>query len=181
MTKICGEELAHSEGTCDNRAKFPDGKCGMHTENNNFGGEGWKPNYEHGLYMDRSGYYQELGDQDKRWIDAVTQSFVEECPYDSDNIGIMEKLRQVAIDLHKRRRADEYIMNKGMTQSQPVGYHEEYGEIEQEEENVLHITADRLSRESRMTLKDLGVIGNKQKEKNEELGESLIEALSQSD
>lgn len=178
-SKVCGEDLRHSEGSCENTPSYPDGKCGFHTDHDTEQDRDWKPNYQHGLYMNRSGYYESQPEEDQKWIDAVVESFLDEAPFGRDEIGKVEKLRSVAIDLHKKRRADEYIHKQGMAQTEDVGYHEEYGPIQETKENVLHITADRLSRESRMTLKDLNLIGNDDNSNAEEVGESLIEALSE--
>lgn len=177
--ELCNHPLTTKDGKCERDPKYPDGKCGFHTETDTDMDEDWKPNYEHGLYMDRSGYYQALPEEEQRWIDAVTDSFLKEAPFEKDNLGKLEKLRQVSIDLHKKRRADEHIAKEGMTQTNDVGFHEEYGVLQEEKENVLHITADRLSRESRMTLKDLSIIGNDNDDNAEEVGESVIEALSE--
>lgn len=170
----CKHPLKSTDGHCDRPARLPDGRCKYHSE---LSDEEWKPNYKHGLYLDRGGYYENLPDEEQDWIDAVTFSILEDSYYDAENLAMLEKCREVAIDMHKKRRADEYIHKKGMAQTQDVGFHEDYGPIQQEEENVLHITADRLSRESRMTLKDLGVM-DKDKDNAEDVGESVIEALS---
>lgn len=175
---ICNATLTTKDGKCERPSKYPDGKCGFHTDTETDIDEDWKPNYEHGLYVDRSGYYENLPEKEQRWIDAVTDSFMNEAPFGKDSLGKLEKVRQVSIDMHKKRRADEYIAQKGMAQTQEVGFHEEYGTIEQEEENVLHITADRLSREARMTLKDLGIIDKDRDTNAEEVGKSVIESLS---
>lgn len=179
MSDICGAPLQNSEGTCDNSPSYPDGKCGYHTDEETDMDEDWKPNLKHGLSLNRSGYYKSQPEKDQKWIDAIVDSFLDEAPFDEEAHGKVEKLRSVAIDLHKKRRADEYIHKQGMAQTEDVGYHEDYGPIQETKENVLHITADRLSRESRMTLKDLNIIGNDDNSNAEEVGESLIEALSE--
>lgn len=172
----CGEEYTSSDGVCDNDAKFPDGKCGQHSAYADGSDDDWSPNYKHGLYMDRSGYYNALPSEDQEWIDAVVGSFLKDAPFGADELGKLAKLREVAIDMHKKRRADDYIYQRGMTQTHEVGYHEDYGVLEEEKENVLHVTASRLSKDSLRTLKDLGILGND--DNAEEVGETVIEALS---
>jgi hypothetical protein len=175
--EVCGAPLKTKDGRCDRPATQPDGRCGFHTQDSEYGGEEWKPNYKHGLYTDRGGYYKSLPEPDQEWIDAVTDDLIEKSYYDKDDISILEKVRQVAVDLHQRRRADEYIAKKGLTQEKDIGFHEEYGMITQEEENTVMVTKDRLSRESRMTVKDLGILDNDEG-KTEEAAETLIESLS---
>lgn len=180
--ELCGEPYTNKDGYCDNDPKYPDGKCGHHSKHNKdaYGGDDWKPNEKHGVHTNRSAYYHGLPEEDQAWIDAIVDSFLDDAPFDEESVGKLEKLRSVAIDMHKKRQADEHIQTKGMTQDKTVGYHEDHGEITAEEENVLHITADRLSRETRQTLKDLGVIGKDQEESGD-ASESLIEQLSKMD
>lgn len=173
---VCGASLETKDGDCDRPATQPDGRCGYHTQGSSSERD-WKPNYKHGLYSDRSGYYKELPDGDQEWIDAVADDLIEKSYYDKEDISMLEKVRQVAIDLHQRRRADEYIANQGLTQEKDIGFHEEHGMITQEEENTLMITKDRLSRESRMTIKDLGILDREHQDKKEQT-KSLIEQLS---
>lgn len=142
-------------------------------------GRHWKPNEKHGFHSNhRGGYYESLPDKDQAWIDAITEDLVAKSYFDMDDKLPVEKLRQVAVDLHQRRDADEYIGDKGLTRTMDVGYHEDYGPIQQEEENVLMVTKDRLSRESRMTIKDFGVL-DQSKSQTEEAAQSLVESLSE--
>ena len=173
---VCGEPLTSKDGLCDRTPSYPDGKCGYHTEHETDMDEDWKPNYSHGLYQDRGPYYKALPDEDKKFIDAVADDLISKSNFEKSDLSALEKCRQVAIDLHQRRRADEYIHKKGLTQVSDIGFHEQYGPLQEEKENVLFITKDRLSRESRMTMKDLGIFD--EKSKTEEAAESLIESLS---
>lgn len=172
---VCGESLTTKDGFCDRTPSRPDGKCGFHTDLQGFD-QDWEPSYKHGLYMDRSGYYEKLPESEQEWIDAVVDSFLQDAPFDAEDLGKLEKLRQVGIDLHQRRTADEKIHGE-MTQTQEVGFHEQYGVLEETKENVLFITKDRLSRESRMTLKDLGIIDNNSSQ-NDVDTETVLEKLA---
>lgn len=175
--EVCNHPLSTKDGRCERKPSYPDGKCGYHTAVENDMDDDWKPNYEHGLYVDRGGYYKSLPEAEQQWIDAVADDLIDKSYYDKSDISMLEKCRHIAVDLHKRRRADEYIHKKGLTQSQPAMVHDEYGLVEEEQENVLHITADRLSRESRLAMKDLGIM-DQEKDATEEAAESLIESLS---
>lgn len=174
MNKKCHEPLETKDGKCSRDATFPDERCKQHTV---YETDDWSPNYRHGLYMDRSGYYENLPKLDQEWIDSTVQSFVEQSPWSPDNLGNLSKLREAVIDMHKKRRADEYIHEKGMAQTQTDGFHEEYGAIENEQENVLHITASRLSKDSLRVLKDLNCLPDEE-ENDSDASESLIEELS---
>jgi hypothetical protein len=173
-TEICGEPYKHKDGICDNPAKHEDGKCGRHSEYTNVG-----RTKKHGLAdgTSRSEYYESLPGHEKGWIDEVAKNLLEKSYFGEDDAVMVEKCRQIAIDLHQKRRADGYVAKKGLTQEKTVGFHEDYGEITETQENVLMITKDRLSRETRLSMKDLGVF-DQEDEASVESG-SVLEQLSE--
>jgi len=175
--KKCGKSLTTKDGKCTRDATFPDERCKQHTV---YDTDEWKPNYEHGLYMERSGYYENLPEQDKNWIDSIVQSFVEQAPWSADNLANLNKLREAVVDMHKKRRADEYIHERGMAQTNTDGFHEQYGPIENQKENVLHITASRLSKDSLRVLKDLNCLPDEDNSSNDQ-PDSLIDQFSDFD
>lgn len=172
--EICGEEYRTRDGICTNDPIYSDGKCGYHSEEND-DMRGRRPAEKHGLY--NSEYYKSLPDTDQNFIDAVADDLLEKSWYEEGDSSMVEKCRQIAIDLHQRRRADGYIAKKGMTQENVVAVHDTHGEVTQTEENTLFITKDRLSRESRLSMKDLGIL-DEDSAKGSEQTESLLESLS---
>lgn len=165
---ICGAPYSNSEGICDTEVENPDDRCSDHDHRDE------EREFE---YMSRSGYYQSQPEQDQKWIDSVSRDLVEKSYFTMDDDSVVEKLRQVAIDMHQRRRADEYIAKNSLTQQKTVGFHEDHGEIKQEEENVLMVTKDRLSRESRITMSKFGCL-DQETGGNSDEAKSLIEQLS---
>jgi hypothetical protein len=175
--EICGFEYKTKEGVCDNPPKYSDGRCGFHTEEDTtFQESRTAGNEKHGLY--KSEYYEGQPDRDQQWIDIVSDDLLEKSRYTEEDESMVEKCRQIAIDLHQKRRADGYIAKKGLTQENTVGVHEDYGEITETQENTLFITKDRLSRESRLSMKDLGIL-DEDSSKTEEAAKSLVESLSE--
>jgi len=170
---ICGAELAYKDETCTNKPKYSDGLCGFHTEENTL-----MPRYKHGLSLDKGEYFESLPEDEKKWIDSVSYDLLEKSRYSEEDISMKEKCRQIAVDLHQKRRADGYVAKKGLTQENTVGFHEQYGEITETQENVLMITKDRLSRESRLSMKDLGIL-DEDSDGDSGDAESLIEKFSQ--
>lgn len=170
----CGEPFKSKDGVCDNDGVYSDGKCGYHTDDDK---SDYEPNTneKHGLH--KSEYYQSLPDHDKNFIDVVADDLLEKSRYTEDDHSMVKKCRQIAVDIHQKDRADGYIAKKGMTQENTVGFHEEYGEITETQENTLFVTKDRLSREARLSAKDLGIF-DEDNSKTEEAAESLIESLS---
>lgn len=165
---ICGEPYKSKEGVCTNEPTARDGKCGFHTNIDN-------PYEKHGLYA--SNYYESRSEEGQNFIDSVADDLLEKSYYTPDDTSMVEKCRQIAIDLHQKRRADGYIGRKGLTQESTVGFHEQYGEITETQENTLFITKDRLSRESRLSMKDLGILDQEGEETDD--SSSLIESLSE--
>lgn len=175
--KNCGHPFSTKEGICTNDARYPDGKCGFHTDSPESDINGLEEDdFEHGLFA--SDYYETLTEGDKNFINAVADDLLEKSYYDETDTAMVEKCRQIAVDLHQKRRADGYIGRKGMTQENTVGVHEQYGEITETEENTLFITKDRLSRESRLSMKDLGIL-DEDGEVSEGSSKSAIEQLSE--
>lgn len=154
--EVCGEEYVTKEGRCPNPPDNPDKMCNLHSDYNSNQARKEPSNYSHGIYADRSNYYERQDARTQAWIDAIAEEFMDGCDVEKDEHGKVELLRQVAIDFHKRRRANDYIQDRGMTQTQTEGVHERYGVIENEQENVLHITVDRLGRLNSRILKDMG-------------------------
>lgn len=174
--EICGSEVASKPGNvCTNVAKYIDGRCGFHTDSNVK--KSTSHTKKHGLYQKRSNYYNDLSKKEQAWIDMMIQSFLDEAPFDESHYGKVEMLRQIAIDFHKRRSANDYIREKGLTQKK-TAVAGEAGVIKEDEENVLNIAIDRLGRTNCRMLKDLGVLGNEKEESRKEAAETLIGILS---
>lgn len=181
----CNEEI---EGgycarwpTVDSDGEPIDGKCTFHTED----GHGWgapknQSNAKHHLYSWRSNYYYNLDRNDQLWIDLLVESFLDDAPFDRDNLGKLEILRQCAIDVHKIRAANEYIWDEGLTQLKTIDFDPEDGEIDTEVENILNLPVDRLQRQVTKRLKELGCLDDPDSALAENTA-TLAEVLSQVD
>lgn len=170
----CGESFASKSGLCPNRGIYSDGKCGFHTDDDESDYEP-RTNVKHGLHS--SEYYKELPEREQNYIDIISDDLLDKSRYTQEDHAMVKKCRQIAIDIHQKDRADGYIATKGMTQENIVGVHEEYGEMTETQENTLFVTKDRLSREARLSMKDLGIL-DEDSNKTEEAAETLIESLS---
>lgn len=152
---FCGKELSSKPGKfCSNMATSADGRCGFHSDK----GSG---NIGHGAYAKRSNYYDSLPAEEKDWIKGLYKSFIDEAPFDGSSKGKCEMLWDVCIDIHKKRRINDYIEGRGMARDKVVGVSDS-GPVYEEEENPLHLTYDRLSRSTIKTLKELGCLDDPQ-------------------
>lgn len=115
---------------------------------------------KHGLYTNRQSYYKNCSDVEKQWIDAVVESLLDDAPFGQDPpFAKLQMVRNVAIDMHKLQRANDYIDEKGVVhRDKTVGYTDDGRPIKMDEENVLNISYDRLNRTLTRQLKELGIL-----------------------
>jgi len=162
--------------TTDDEGNERNGRCYSHGGHPDSGrpGEG---NPTHGVKSDRSHYYRNLESSEQAWIDRLLDSFLDDAPFDSSSTGKVEVLRQVCIDIHKRRSANQYIQDEGLAQEVVIDVDEDGHPIEGIQENVLNLPYDRLGRSITKTLKNLEITSNPEKAQAEAT-QSLVELLS---
>lgn len=153
------------EAYCEHPAGFRtdhagDGRCYLHGGASKSANQGNTYAEKHGLYTQRQSYYEERSPQEKAWIDAVIESLLDDAPFGDDPpFAKLQMVRNVAIDMHKLQRANDYIEDKGVVhKDKTVGYTDDGKPIKQDEENVLNIAYDRLNRTLTRQLKELGVL-----------------------
>lgn len=181
---ICGAPLKKKKGKyCGADPSYTDGCCWRHTETiGDWRNDDLETEQDDTDRLqidpttDRSRYYKHLSDDSKRFIDLIVQSFIREAPFLPDHAGKVELLRQVAINMHKTRIGNKKIGKEGMTQEDPVGYHEEFGPMREVNEHTLHLVVDRLQRTNIRLLKELGLL--QQSEKDANAGDNLVTLLS---
>lgn len=163
------DEWDQDTGYCANRAGFRtdhvgEGRCYLH------GGisENHGTNYaeKHGLYADRQNYYKNRTEAEQNWIDGVVESILDEAPFGADSFYKLQMVRNVAIDMHKLKNANDYIDEKGVVhKDKTVGYTDDGQPIMMDEENVLNIAYDRLDRATTRKLEKLGVMDDPESKK----------------
>lgn len=157
------------QGYCMNpagfRTKYDDGRCYLHggasreeNEHNNYA-------EKHGLYMDRQNYYKHRTEKEQAWIDAVVESLLDDAPFGDDPpFAKLQMVRNIAIDMHKLQRANDYIDEKGVVdKDKTVGYTDDGRPIKVDEENVLNVAYDRMNRTMTRQLKELSVLDSPDK------------------
>jgi hypothetical protein len=149
-------EYCQAYPTKDDDGEIINGRCYSHGGHPDAGrpGEG---NPVHGVKSDRSHYYQNLSSDQQAWIDRLLDSFLDDAPFSTEDTGKVEILRQVCIDIHKRRSANEYIQSEGLAQECVIDSDEDGNPVEGIDENVLNLPYDRLGRSVTKVLKDLGI------------------------
>lgn len=115
---------------------------------------------KHGFHANRSLYYERRSPEEQDWIDTVADSWLADAPFGEDHEGGVEQIRKVAIDEHKRRRANAYIDKEGLITENVVGYDDDDEPIVKKEENPANLPHSRLTRDSIRVLKTLGVLND---------------------
>ena len=158
-------------GYCANPSGFRtdhvgDGRCYLHGGISTNHGTNYAE--KHGLYADRQNYYKNRNDREQEWIDGVVESILDDAPFDADDFYKLQMVRNVAIDMHKLKNANDYIDEKGVVhKDKTVGYTDDGQPIKMDEENVLNIAYDRLDRATTRKLEKLGVMDDPESEKAE--------------
>lgn len=134
----------------------------------------------HGLYAQRTNFYQALGEEDKAFVEAMVDSWVDQAPFGRDNPGMVNTLYRVAIDqLRAWFAIDEYVDEngdlEGLTKVQQVEIDGQY--VEMEDEHPANMPYSRLSSDARMELKDLGIYDSPEKQQADATS-SLAQKLS---
>jgi len=165
------EEWDQDVGYCANRAgfrtsHFGEGRCYLHggatqNEGNNYA-------EKHGLYADRQNYYSNRSPDEQAWIDAVVESLLDDAPFGPESFAKLQMIRNIAIDMHKQQRANDYIDEVGVVQKdKTIGYTERGKPILVDEENPLNVAYDRLNRTMTRQLKELGILDDPESQKAE--------------
>lgn len=176
------DEWDQDVGYCANWAGFRtdhvgEGRCYLHGGMIN--NEGTNHAEKHGLYADRQNYYNNRSTKEQQWIDSIVESILDDAPFGPDAKYKLEMVRNVAIDMHKLKNANDYIDEKGVVhRDKTVGYTDDGKPIKMDEENVLNIAYDRLDRATARKLEKLGVLNGPESQKAD-AQKSLANELSE--
>ena len=167
---------------CANKAGFRtdhvgDGRCYLHGGGSKTANEGNNYAETHGLYADRQNYYSNRSTEEQQWIDGVVESLLDDAPFDADNMAKLQMVRNIAIDMHKQQRANDYIDEVGVVnKDKTTGYTEDGRPIKEDVENVLNVAYDRLNRTMTRQMKELGILDDpdsQQAEANQNIANEL--------
>ena len=177
------EEWDQDVAYCANKAGFRtthvgEGKCYLHGGGSKYDNKGNNNAEKHGLYADRQNYYDNRSSKEQAWIDAVIESLLDDAPFTADNFAKMQMLRNVAIDMHKQKNANDFIDRTGLVDEDSiVGYSQDGTPIKEDTENPMNIAYDRLTRTITRQLKELSVLDSPDK-KQAEADQNLANELS---
>ena len=161
------------EGYCAHPSGFRtdhsgEGRCYLHGGAAKSVMKGNTHSETHGLYTNRQSYYENRSDEEQNWIDAVVESLLDDMPGGDSNPSMakLEMVRNIAIDMHKERRANEYIDEIGVVhKDKTVGYTDDGRPMKEDVENPLNISYDRLSRNITRNMEKLGILDDPESKK----------------
>jgi len=163
------------EGYCE-RFPMDSGRCYVH------GGTAGAPEgntnaMTHGLNAKRSNYYENLPQDDKEFVEAMADSWIENAPFDRDNFAKVNEVYRVAVDQLRLWNAQDYFED-GLIYTQVVGQKDDGEPLEVEDENPANLAYDRLDRTTLRKLKELGALDDPESQ-NAEATESLADKFDQ--
>jgi hypothetical protein len=160
------DEWDQDEGFCANKAGFRtdhvgEGRCYLHGGGSKSANKGNNHRETHGLYSKRQNYYNNRSSEEQAWIDAVIESMLDDASFSADNMAKLQMVRNIAIDMHKQERANDYIDEVGVVhKDKTVGYSDGGRPIKEDQENPLNIAYDRLTRTMTRQMKELGLLND---------------------
>lgn len=158
------EEWDQDVGYCANKAGFRtdhtgEGRCYLHGGATKTPNKGNNHHETHGMHSDRQNYYNNRSSEEQAWIDAVVESMLDDAPFSADNMAKLQMVRNIAIDMHKQRRANEYIDEVGIVEEdKTIGYTDDGRPLMEDQENTLNVAYDRLTRTMTRSMKELGLL-----------------------
>jgi len=156
-----------------------DSRCYLHGGAARDANEGTNYAQTHGLYADRDNYYENLPPEQQQWVDAIVESLLDDAPFGPDSFAKMTMLRNVGVDMHKQRSANQFVDQEGIVQEdETVGYSPDGKPILEDKENPVNIAYDRLTRTLTRQLKELNVLDSpdsQQAEASKNLANELSE------
>ena len=167
------------EGYCERWPMNDANSCYVH--NNGEGAEeGNTRAMKHGLYAQRTNYYKALEGEDKEFVEAMVDSWLDKAPFDRTDVGMVNELYRAAIDQHRAWGGiDSYVEDgeiQGLTE-EVEQFNDDGQMIEVEMEQPQNIAYSRLDGDVRQKLRDIGVYDSPEQQQAEAT-ESLASKLS---
>lgn len=130
----------------------------------------------HGATADPHNLYGTLEEEDKKWVDALTNSYIEESTYSHDSPQA-ERIETTVIMVWQERSGRAQLIKEGLEREQVVGV-TEHGAVKATDSHHLNSVVSSLNSDIRMNLKDLGLIDDPDS-KQAEATRSIAEILSE--
>jgi len=112
-------------------------------------------------------------------MDAVVESLLDDMPGGNDpSFAKLQMVRNIGIDMHKAKRANNYIDEVGVVhKDKTTGYTDDGRPIKEDVENPINIAYDRLNRTLMRQCKELGILDDPES-KNAEAKQNIADELA---
>lgn len=190
MTDICGRSgKEHGTDECQLPAGWGtdhagEGACKHHGGNSGGARDGAgapenNGNAEtHGMRSDAEKWFERHREEVGQEVRETVATAVEYAPFSWHNTLKMKKLVSAAVNEEQIRYGDGYIDDEGIVVKQTKGVNEYGDAIEDDAENPVFLTKDRLQRTSLRILKDLGYLDDPDTQQADATGE-FADAMKQ--
>lgn len=172
----------NSEGYCeawpvtDDDGEPINGRCRMHGGKGSGAPEGNGNAITHGATADPTNLFENLDDDEREWVDAHVQAFLDAKP-DADETAV-ERLEVLATRMLMERRGLGQLLSEGLSRSKVVGM-TDYGEpVRDEEAHYLNRVVNDHNQTIRMNLKDWGFLNDPDSQKADSM-RSIADILSE--
>lgn len=151
---VTNHEIDH-KGYCE-RYPMDCGRCYVHKK----APKGNTRAMTHGLTAQRTNYYEAQDEEDKEFIEAMVDSWIESAPFGRDNVAKVNELYRIAVDQHRLWNATDEYVDEGMVTETVVDYDPEKGKITTDDGNPVNLPYSRLDRDLFKKLKELGCLSD---------------------
>ncbi len=134
---------------------------------------------KHGVTADPTHLLDELEPDEQEFVEQLAGSFLEIAPFDHDS-PLVERLQITCIKAVQERRGEREIVRDGPTVEKVVSVSEDGEEHTERDEHHLARFTSRLSKDIRLSLKDLGCLPDPDTQQAEAT-ESLAQVLAGGD
>lgn len=147
------------QGYCE-RYPMDNGRCYVHGGESEGPGEGNMHRVTHGLSVKKlSGYYEnKLDEEEKALVHALTESWIDNAPFDRDNFAKYTSVLRIAIDQVRLWKAQDFFRQHDFIDDFVVDYDMDGGELTAIQENPANLPYSRLDRDNFKKLKELGCL-----------------------
>jgi hypothetical protein len=131
------------------------------------------------VYATPSNLTEHLEDHELDWIQEIVDGYLERASFDSDDPRA-ERLVMVAVKLYQEWAAENQMLKEGLSEDATIGVNDRGEPIVEKDSHHLRRASNQLSKESRLLLKELSLLGSPD-ERKAEAQESLASILAGED
>lgn len=111
----------------------------------------------HGVFSTPEFLIDDLDENELEWIEAITDGYLEVAPFGPEDPRA-ERLAMTAVKVYQSWAAENAMLRDGLSEEQTVGVTDSGDVVTETDAHHLRRASSQLSKEVRLTLKDLGCL-----------------------